>query len=50
MFCRILYEDEESVSLVIKDIESSDAGKYTFSAENELGIDTAEMTLTVQGK
>ncbi|CAG9826983.1 unnamed protein product [Diabrotica balteata] len=45
---KILYEDEESVSLVIKDVESSDAGKYTFTAENELGIDTAEMNLTVK--
>ncbi|XP_057667153.1 obscurin isoform X17 [Diorhabda carinulata] len=45
---KILYEDEESVSLVIKDVESSDAGKYTFTAENELGVDTAEMNLTVK--
>ncbi|XP_023017381.2 obscurin isoform X4 [Leptinotarsa decemlineata] len=45
---KILYEDEESVSLVIKDVESSDAGKYTFTAENELGSDTAEMNLTVK--
>ncbi|CAH1108368.1 unnamed protein product [Psylliodes chrysocephalus] len=45
---KILYEDEETVSLVIKDVESTDAGKYTFTAENELGIDTAEMSLTVK--
>ncbi|CAH1180870.1 unnamed protein product [Phyllotreta striolata] len=45
---KILYEDEETVSLVIKDVQSSDAGKYTFIAENELGIDTADMNLTVK--
>ncbi|KAG5881050.1 hypothetical protein JTB14_033964 [Gonioctena quinquepunctata] len=45
---KILYEDEETVSLVIKDVESSDAGKYTFIADNELGSDTAEMNLTVK--
>lgn len=47
---RILYEDEESISLVIKDIESSDAGKYKFIAENELGSDSVEMNLTVKGE
>lgn len=46
---RFLYEDEESMSLVIKNVESADAGKYTVSAENELGEDTAEMTLSVKG-
>ncbi|CAG9815903.1 unnamed protein product, partial [Phaedon cochleariae] len=45
---KILYEDEESVSLVIKDVESSDAGKYTFTAENELGSDSVDMHLTVK--
>lgn len=47
---RILYEDEESMSLIIKDVDASDAGKYTFTAENELGTDTVEMNLTVKGK
>lgn len=47
---RLLYEDEESMSLVIKNVQSSDAGKYTFYAENELGSDTAEMNLTVKGE
>lgn len=47
---RILYEDEETMSLIIKDVKESDGGKYTFTAENELGTDTVEMNLTVQGK
>lgn len=46
---RFLYEDDESMSLVIKNVENADAGKYTVSAENELGEDTAEMTLSVKG-
>lgn len=45
---KFLYEDEESMSLVIKDVQKEDEGKYICSAENELGEDTAEMTLTVK--
>nr|CAH7742463.1 unnamed protein product [Callosobruchus chinensis] len=45
---KILYEDEESMSLIIKNVESSDAGKYTVHAENELGTDSTEMNLTVK--
>ncbi|XP_045464016.1 obscurin isoform X11 [Harmonia axyridis] len=45
---KILYEDEESISLVIKDVQSEDAGKYTIVAENELGSDVGEMSLTVK--
>lgn len=44
-----MYEDDESMSLVIKNVTSEDAGKYEVIAENELGIDSAEMTLTVKG-
>lgn len=46
---RFLYEDEENLSVVIKNVEASDAGKYEFSAENELGRDIKEMTLNVKG-
>lgn len=38
------------MSLIIKDVDASDAGKYTIIAENELGTDTVEMNLTVQGR
>ncbi|XP_060519331.1 obscurin isoform X9 [Cylas formicarius] len=44
---KFLYEDEESMSLIIKDVKSEDAGKYQIIAENEMGSDTAEMDLTV---
>lgn len=37
------------MSLIIKDVDESDGGKYTVTAENELGEDTVEMSLTVQG-
>lgn len=37
------------MSLVIKNVENTDAGKYIVSAENELGSDSAEMTLKVKG-
>lgn len=48
---RFLYEDdEESMSLVIKNVQPVDAGAYLVSAENELGSDSAEMTLTVKGE
>ncbi|KAK9877930.1 hypothetical protein WA026_020153 [Henosepilachna vigintioctopunctata] len=45
---KILYEDEESISLVIKDVQSADSGTYTIIAENDLGRDTGEMKLTVK--
>lgn len=43
-----MYEDEESISLVIKNVEAADAGKYECTAENELGVDKAEMKLVVK--
>lgn len=46
---KFLYEDEENISLVIKNVEESDAGKYEITAENELGQDIREMTLSVRG-
>lgn len=36
------------MSLVIKNVQPEDAGKYEISAENELGSDTSEMNLTVK--
>lgn len=38
------------MSLVIKNVETCDAGKYKISAENELGMDEAEVSLTLKGK
>lgn len=45
-----MYEDEESMSLIIKGVTADDAGKYQVVAKNELGQDSAEMDLLVKGK
>jgi hypothetical protein len=47
---RFLYEDAESMSLIIKGVTAEDAGKYKVVAKNELGQDSAEMDLLVKGK
>lgn len=47
---KFLYEDAETMSLVIKGVTTEDAGKYTIVATNELGEDTAEMNLIVKCK
>jgi hypothetical protein len=47
---RFLYEDEESMSLIIKGVTADDAGKYKVVAKNELGQDSTEMDLLVKGK
>ena len=44
-----MYEDEESMSLIIKGVTADDAGKYDIMAKNELGQDSIEMELLVQG-
>lgn len=46
---RFLYEDDETMSLVIKNVQESDAGVYEIVAENELGVDRTEMNLVVKG-
>ncbi|PNF42105.1 Obscurin [Cryptotermes secundus] len=45
---RFLYEDEESMSLIIKGVTADDAGKYKVVAKNELGQDSTEMDLLVK--
>nr|XP_037866817.1 obscurin isoform X8 [Bombyx mori] len=45
---KFLYEDEESMSLVIKNVTSADAGEYQVTASNELGEDTSTMNLVVK--
>lgn len=42
-------EDEESLSLIIKGVTADDAGKYNVVAKNELGQDSVDMELLVQG-
>lgn len=45
---KYLWEDEESLSLVIKNVTTKDAGVYTIRAKNELGEDTTEIELIVK--
>ncbi|CAG9132454.1 unnamed protein product [Plutella xylostella] len=45
---KFLYEDEESMSLVIKNVTSADAGVYEVLATNELGTDNTEIKLVVK--
>lgn len=45
---KFLYEDAESMSLVIKNVQPEDSGIYSVSATNELGEDYTEMNLTVK--
>ncbi|KAK7869432.1 hypothetical protein R5R35_008161 [Gryllus longicercus] len=45
---RLLYEDEETISLIIKGVTVADAGKYKITAKNELGEDSMEVELFVK--
>ena len=45
-----MHEDEESMSLIIKGVTADDAGKYNVMAKNELGQDSFDMELLVQGE
>ncbi|XP_049774558.1 obscurin [Schistocerca cancellata] len=45
---RFLYEDDESISLIIKGVTPDDAGKYKIVAKNDLGEDSAEVDLMVK--
>lgn len=43
-----MYEDDETMSLVIKNVTSADAGIYHVTATNELGEDSTTMQLIVK--
>lgn len=45
---KYLWEDEESMSLVIKNVTAKDAGVYTIRAKNELGEDVTQIELIVK--
>ncbi|CAH2103000.1 unnamed protein product [Euphydryas editha] len=45
---KFLHEDDESMSLVIKNVTSADAGEYHVTASNDLGEDTTVMNLIVK--
>lgn len=46
---KFLFEDQESMTLVIKNVTADDAGIYKIVAKNELGEDSTELKLTVKG-
>jgi Immunoglobulin I-set domain len=45
---KFLYEDAETMTLIIKGITQEDSGKYTITATNELGEDSSDMNLIVK--
>ncbi|XP_051165305.1 obscurin isoform X5 [Leptopilina boulardi] len=45
---KYLWEDEESLSLVIKNVTVQDAGTYVIKAKNELGEDSTQIELIVK--
>ncbi|XP_070156189.1 obscurin isoform X2 [Polyergus mexicanus] len=45
---KYLWEDEESLSLVIKQVTAKDAGVYTITAKNDLGEDNTQIELIVK--
>lgn len=45
---KYLWEDEESLSLVIKNVTAQDAGVYKIRAKNELGEDNTQIELIVK--
>ncbi|XP_017045137.1 obscurin isoform X2 [Drosophila ficusphila] len=45
---KFMYEDEETMSLVIKNVDTVDAGEYTIEAINELGQDESSINLVVK--
>lgn len=47
---RFLFADAESMSLIIRNIKAEDAGNYTLKAVNDLGEDTANISLNVKCK
>lgn len=47
---KILYEDNESMALIIKNVTAADAGKITVTARNELGACESEAELIIKGQ
>ncbi|XP_039752240.1 obscurin-like isoform X7 [Pararge aegeria] len=45
---KFLHEDDENMSLVIKNVTSADAGEYHIIASNDLGEDTTTVNLVVK--
>ena len=46
----MLFEDSETVALIIKNVTEADAGKIQVVARNELGACTSEADLVIKGE
>lgn len=46
---KFLFEDQETITLVIKNVNPRDCGSYKIIAKNELGEDCTELSLMVKG-
>lgn len=46
---KFLFEDEDTMTLVIKNVTPEDAGSYKVVASNDLGEDSTEIHLSVKG-
>ena len=46
----MLYEDSETVALIIKNVTEADAGKIQVVARNDLGACTSEVDLVIKGE
>ena len=46
----MLYEDNETVALIIKNVTEADAGKIQVVARNDLGACTSEADLVIKGE
>ena len=47
---RTLFEDSETVALIIKNVTEADAGKIQLVARNDLGACTSEAELVIKGE
>lgn len=46
---KFLYDDKETITLVIKNVNPKDGGFYKIVAKNELGEECTELSLIVKG-
>ena len=47
---KFLFEDDVAFSMIITEVQASDAGKYTVTAVNKLGESKTSAILTIKGR
>ena len=47
---KFLFEDDVTFSMIITEVQASDAGKYTVTAVNRLGENKSSAMLTIKGR